>query len=222
MMSTHTPPPDANAPSALIFTPDYALAYLCQIILAGQGWRTDITTEPSFHKVCHDLWLVDLDDARSRQIWKQQAGQPRTISRLGMTTSLDPRMRWQLIEEGWTDYLIKPFPPADLIARLSAAPLSRQLRWQKVGSSILDRQAHVLSPAEGRPAVFLTPAEAQLIERLLDARGRPCSLAALLDSTGGSTDSIRTLVRRLRLHIEPDPSSPHHLLTIHDGYRLIP
>lgn len=220
MTSPHTQSLDADAPSALIFTSDYALAYLCQIILTEQGWRANITTEPPFQEVCHDLWLVDLDDAR----WLQgrQRSFPQTLSRLGITTSLNPRIRWQLIEEGWTDYLIKPFPPSDLIARLDVASFSRRSRWQQIGQHVLDRQAHVLSSAEGGSAVLLTPAEAQLVERLLDAHGKACSLAVLLEHTGGSPNSIRTLIHRLRKVIEPDPSSPRHLLTVCDGYRLIP
>jgi two-component system response regulator RegX3 len=43
------------------------------------------------------------------------------------------------------------------------------------------------------------------------------------DSWAGATDTVTVHIRRLRAKLEPDPSSPRHLVTVFGvGYRFDP
>ncbi|MEQ1569621.1 MAG: AAA family ATPase, partial [Myxococcota bacterium] len=66
----------------------------------------------------------------------------------------------------------------------------------------------------------LTPSEARLLEALVAADGGTLARDALESPADRWVDRA---VHRLRAKIEPDPSSPVHLLTVHQvGYRLVP
>lgn len=208
-----------NAPSALIVTRDPTLAYLCQSVLTGLGWRTEIRlngplSNPAPPGIAHDLCLIDLDDPRA-------GGASRMATRrIGMTSNQNPQHRWQLIESGFADYLLKPFPPPDLARRVTLA--MRQTpppQPKKIGTQRFDPACCTLVKGDGTTRT-LTPAETALLGRLVNANGRTLTAALLAQGITANITSLRTLIRRLRCHIETDPSHPTHLLTQPNGYCL--
>lgn len=132
------------------------------------------------------------------------------------------------LQVGADDYILKPFSPRQLVARVQAV-LRRSSRSaasgiQESGDLRLDPGRRELLIAGGDP-VLLTALECRLLEYLLLNRGHILPISDLIDHVwgpgGGDRDMLRQLVRRLRAKIEPDPADPTYIETIPGrGYGL--
>jgi two-component system, OmpR family, alkaline phosphatase synthesis response regulator PhoP len=134
------------------------------------------------------------------------------------------------LELGADDYVVKPFSPRELVARV------RSVLRRATGSS--DDGAEVVRVAgveidmprrrvtvEGR-RVELTATEFQLLARLATQPGRVFTRGQLLDALHGLAiesyeRAIDAHVKNIRKKIEPRPGKPRYLLTVHGvGYRF--
>lgn len=131
------------------------------------------------------------------------------------------------LELGADDYLVKPYDPRELAARV-ANVLRRCLRAPeglRVGSYVLDGERRTLQDAQGKP-IELTPGEFALLLELAEARGCVVGRAQLSEAVSPDRDasnlrSVDVLVSRLRQKLEPDPANPRLILTAQGlGYRL--
>ena len=134
------------------------------------------------------------------------------------------------LELGADDYVTKPYSSRELVARVRAVLRRRAEPEELLPSTIeagpvrMDVERHVVT-VRGQP-VQLPLKEFELLEMLLRNAGRVLTRGQLIDRVWGSdyvgdTKTLDVHVKRLRTKIEPDPSSPTHLLTVRGlGYKL--
>lgn len=132
------------------------------------------------------------------------------------------------LKVGADDYILKPFSPRQLVARVQAV-LRRAARSpvpgvQQIGLLSLDPDRREARLAEQAP-ISLTALECRLLEYMMLHAGHILTIQELIDHIwgpgGGSREMLRQLVRRLRSKIEPDPSAPVLIETVPGlGYGL--
>jgi two-component system alkaline phosphatase synthesis response regulator PhoP len=133
------------------------------------------------------------------------------------------------LELGADDYVIKPYSPREVVARVRA--VLRRAQAQPETPEVLrardvevDRTRHRVTVA-GR-SVDLTPMEFGLLAALLAQPGRVFSRAQLLEATQGTAfegyeRTIDAHIKNLRAKLEPDPRKPRYVLTVFGiGYRF--
>ena len=133
------------------------------------------------------------------------------------------------LELGADDYVVKPFSPKELVARIRA--VLRRTRAAERGAEVLRAADIEIDTGKmrvtvaGRP-VELTPTEFQLVSTLVAEPGRVFTRGQLLDAVHGIAiesyeRAIDAHVKNIRRKIEPRPGSPRYLLTVHGvGYRF--
>ena len=137
---------------------------------------------------------------------------------------------------GADDYITKPFSVSELIARIEA--LARRVHRNAgenrgegpdqlvSGSFVLDEKSRVLYKA-GKP-IDLTQVEFQIMELFFRNPGTALVREKILEGVwgGGYYGDVKIVdvnIRRLRMKIEDEPSSPAHILTVWGyGYRWHP
>ena len=134
------------------------------------------------------------------------------------------------LELGADDYVTKPFSPRELVARIRAV-LRRGTEVTEILAAVLeggpvrmDVDRHVVTV--GGSDVRLPLKEFELLEMFLRNTGRVLTRGQLIDRVWGAdyvgdTKTLDVHVKRLRAKIEPDPSSPRHLVTVRGlGYKF--
>ncbi len=135
------------------------------------------------------------------------------------------------LELGADDYVVKPFSPRELVARIKAVLRRREAPPEKkevieVEDLRIDARTQEVT-VQGKP-VGLSALEFKLLMFLASHPRRVFSRDSLLDGVWGRERFVtpRTVdvhIRRLREKIEPDPSRPKYLHTVRgSGYKFLP
>ncbi|HSS68291.1 MAG TPA: response regulator transcription factor [Nocardioidaceae bacterium] len=132
------------------------------------------------------------------------------------------------LELGADDYVIKPYSPRELVARIRAV-LRRGTEPDLVPATVeaggvrMDVERHIVTIAGQE--VRLPLKEFELLEMFLRNAGRVLTRGQLIDRVWGAdyvgdTKTLDVHVKRLRAKIESDPANPEHLVTVRGlGYK---
>ena len=220
----------------LIVEDEAEIAQLIQLYLEKEGFtcclcRDGITAMQIFQELQPDLIVLDLmipglDGlevcARIRQ--KPGAKDPYILMLTAKGEEID---RIIGLSTGADDYLVKPFSPRELVARVRAL-LRRTLRQggQTTGYQTphfaIDtdqRVAHRQLAGNAIESLDLTALEFELLSTFLSYPGRVWNRTQLIEKLWGSDfygdeRVVDTHVARLRKKIEPDPANPTFLKTV--------
>lgn len=135
------------------------------------------------------------------------------------------------IEAGADDYVIKPFRPRELIARIQAllrrANSYTQMSRKQIAFNNLTLDLEARRVIYHDRSIPVSPLEFQLLKYLMQNAGVVLSKEELLKnvwgyvSTGADMNMIEATVRRLRKKVELDPSQPRFIHTVWGtGYRF--
>jgi DNA-binding response OmpR family regulator len=173
-----------------------------------------------------DLGLPGIDGLEVTRSLRHQGGLPIIM----LTARDDESDKLVGLELGADDYVVKPFSPKELVARVRAVlrrseGLLAEPDRVRVGTEV-ELDIPRMEAAFGGRRVDLTPTEFQLLATLARQPGRIFTRAQLLDAVHGvAFDSyeraIDAHVKNIRRKIEPNPRAPRYLLTAFGvGYRF--
>lgn len=174
-----------------------------------------------------DLMLPKMDGWEVCRILRRDSDVPVIM----LTARGDETDRVAGLTLGADDYVVKPFSPSELVARVKAilrrtgpSP-KRDAKIRRIGLLEIDPRKH-RATKNGR-TLELTPHEYNLLKRLMEAPGRVFSRAELIDALYPDGEAlvidrvIDVHVGKLRQKIETDPAKPNYILTVRGvGYTL--
>lgn len=220
----------------LIIEDEAEIAQLIQLYLEKEGFtcrtcRDGITALQVFQEQQPDLIILDLmipglDGlevcARIRQ--KPGAKDPYIMMLTAKGEEID---RIIGLSTGADDYMVKPFSPKELVARVRAL-LRRSMRqggqtqtYQTASFTVdVDQRSAQRHLDAGTPEPLdLTTLEFDLLSTFLSYPGRVWNRSQLIDKLWGSDffgdeRVVDTHIARLRKKIEPDPSNPTFVKTV--------
>jgi two-component system alkaline phosphatase synthesis response regulator PhoP len=167
-----------------------------------------------------DLRLPDMDGIQVAHELRRSSNVPIVM----LTARAEESDRLLGLDAGADDYIVKPFSPRELVARVRAV-LRRTGDGAilRIGDVTLDTAR--LTVARGRERIDLTATEFQLLATLAARPGRLFTRGQLLDAIRGSDAdafdrAIDAHVKNIRRKLERDPRSPRYVLTVYGvGYK---
>jgi DNA-binding response OmpR family regulator len=178
-----------------------------------------------------DLMLPGIDGIEVMRRLREQSGPPLAV--ILLTARGEESDRLVGLRQGADDYVVKPFSPAELVARVGAV-----LRRTMPPEADAEEPPIEVGPLRIEPAsrrVFLEDREIHLTMREFDLLaflaahpGRVYSRDQLMESVWGEpyfedTSTVTVHIRRLRAKLGDDPAEPRFIETVWGvGYRLRP
>ncbi len=216
----------------LVVDDDNALREMVGIVLQSGGFEVHYCDDGSgalaaFNASKPDLVLLDVmlpgkDGIEVCKEIRQVAGTP--IIMLTAKSDADDVVRG--LEAGADDYVVKPFDPVVLIARINARlrPLAAEATdLVRIGPLELDVTGHEVR--RGSEKISLTPLEFNLLLTLALKPKQVFTREMLLETVWGyhykaDTRLVNVHVQRLRSKIEDDPDNPQIVTTVRGiGYK---
>jgi two-component system response regulator MtrA len=222
-------------PRVLVVDDDPALAEMLGIVLRNEGFEPSFVGDgdqamPAFHATKPDLVLLDLmlpgtDGIDVCRAIRAESGTP-IVMLTARSDTVDVVIG---LESGADDYILKPFKPKELVARIRAR-LRRndEIAGEtlRIGDLSIDVAGHVVS--RDNVPISLTPLEFDLLTALARKPRQVFSRDHLLEQVWGyrhvaDTRLVNVHVQRLRAKVERDPEHPEIVVTVRGvGYKAGP
>jgi two-component system, OmpR family, response regulator MtrA len=219
----------------LVVDDDPALAEMLTIVLRGEGFDTAVVGDgtralPAVRELRPDVVLLDLmlpgmngiDVCRAIRL---ESGVP-IVMLTAKTDTVDIVLG---LESGADDYVVKPFKPKELVARIRARVRRTETEPAEqlaIGDVSIDVPAHQV--VRGGEQIALTPLEFDLLVALARKPRQVFTREVLLEQVWGyrhaaDTRLVNVHVQRLRSKVERDPEHPEVVLTVRGvGYKAGP
>ena len=219
----------------LVVDDDTALAEMLGIVLRGEGFDTSFCADgglalEAFRASRPDLVLLDVmlpgrDGIEVCRQIRAESGVP-IVMLTAKTDTVDVVLG---LESGADDYVVKPFKPKELVARVRARlrrtdePAPEVL---EIGDLTVDVAGH--SVRRDGQVISLTPLEFDLLVALARKPWQVFTREVLLEQVWGyrhaaDTRLVNVHVQRLRSKVERDPERPEIVVTVRGvGYKAGP
>jgi two-component system, OmpR family, response regulator MtrA len=216
----------------LVVDDDQALAEMLGIVLRKEGYEVAACGDgaralPMIRQFRPDLVLLDvmlpsMDGVEVCRLLRTESGVPVVM----LTARTDTKDVVAGLEAGADDYVVKPFKPQELLARIRA-----RLRRDNVGGDQLLQVGDVRIDVAGHQVtrdgeqIPLTPLEFDLLVALASKPSQVFDRESLLEQVwgyrhAGDTRLVNVHVQRLRSKIEKDPENPQIVVTVRGvGYK---
>ena len=197
--------------------------------------RTLAQAQNALAEKCYDLLILDINlpDGSGLDLL-EQVRKTSDVPMILLTANDTDMDIVEGLEQGADDYITKPFSVSELVARVEA--LARRVHRAAGGDGdngepdqlvsgpfVLDEKSRVLYQS-GKP-IDLTQVEFQIMELFFRNPGTALVREKILEGVWGKgyfgdVKIVDVNIRRLRMKIEDEPSSPQHILTVWGyGYR---
>ncbi|NUS43030.1 MAG: response regulator transcription factor [Mycobacteriaceae bacterium] len=219
----------------LVVDDDTALAEMLTIVLRNEGFDPYVVgdgaqalqvardTRPDL--VLLDLMLPGMNGIDVCRLLRSESQVP-IVMLTAKTDTVDVVLG---LESGADDYIMKPFKPKELVARVRAR--LRRIEAEPaemlgIGDVVIDVPAHKVT--RGDEQIALTPLEFDLLVALARKPRQVFTREVLLEQVWGyrhaaDTRLVNVHVQRLRAKVERDPENPEVVLTVRGvGYKAGP
>jgi two-component system response regulator MtrA len=216
----------------LVVDDDPSLAEMLGIVLRNEGFEPSFVNRGDqaigqFRAIMPDLVLLDLmlpgvDGIDICRAIRAESGTP-IVMLTARTDTVDVVLG---LESGADDYIMKPFKPKELVARMRARlrRLDEDVTEQlQIGDITIDVAGHEVL-RDDRP-ISLTPLEFDLLTALARKPRHVFTRDQLLEQVWGyrhaaDTRLVNVHVQRLRAKVERDPEHPDIVVTVRGvGYK---
>jgi two-component system response regulator MtrA len=216
----------------MVVDDDQDLSEMLGIVLNGAGYEVDLVgrgdevmdllraQKPDL--VLLDVMLPGIDGIDVAKLIRAESMVPIVM----LTAKGDTHDVVRGLEAGADDYMVKPFNPAELVARLKVRLRRSQVVSEtslRIGNIEIDQIAH--SIIRDGQTIPLTRLEFDLLVALAKEPGRVFTREALLSEVWGyqhATDTrlVNVHIQRLRSKVEYDPENPQLIVTVRGiGYK---
>jgi DNA-binding response OmpR family regulator len=199
---------------------------------ADEAWQAALSSDSPPDAIVLDIMLPGGDGIEICRRLRKERGLTAPI--LLLTARGEEPDRIAGLNVGADDYIVKPFSPSELVARVranlrrieldSAPPRAEGIL--RGGEISLDTRKRVVSVSGIR--ANLTAKEFDLLHFLMAHRGRAFSRNELLDAVWdrdyfGDQSTVTVHIRRLREKVERNPAKPAHVKVVWGvGYKFDP
>lgn len=197
-------------------------------VLEASSGEEGLKKAPVFnpHLIILDIMLPGIDGFKTCELLRSQHPDIGIIILTAKTQDMDKIMG---LEFGADDYMVKPFNPLELIARVKALlrRIDKQSDQEKSNlcSGEITVDSFSMKVYKNNESIDLTPKEYMLVKTFIENEDKAFNRDELLNIVWGyeyfgDTKIVDVNIRRIREKIEENPSKPRYIETVWGiGYR---
>lgn len=177
-----------------------------------------------------DLMLPDIPGEEVCRMLREKSNIPIIM----LTAKAQDGEMVQGLQCGADDYIVKPFSPRNVVARVEAVLRRYCMQALPAGKTIVLGRGYLTIDLEYRKIVregkevYLTPSEYKIFECMVLAPNRIFTREQLIESALGNDfdgfdRSIDSFIKYIRQKIEPNRKEPRYIVTVFGvGYKFVP